>query len=143
MWIKGFLFGGGRFNSLTADFGLLIGRLGFGIALAFSHGLGKMQQVDGIIGMAAGMGFPAPALFGWLLALTEFVGALLIAAGLLTRPAALAVAIAMGVAFFVKHAADPFQTRELAFAYLIFGLIFLFTGAGKLSIDRLIHKPAR
>jgi len=40
---------------------------------------------------------------GWLVALTEFVGGTLLAIGLLTRPAALAVFIFMMVAAFSTH----------------------------------------
>ena len=140
MALKNFFFGGGRFDSVVADLGLLIGRLGAGLAMAFAHGLGKVQGIEGITGMVAGMGFPAPALFAWLLALTEFVGALFIAVGLMTRPASLALAVAMGVAFFVKHGADPFKAKELAFVYLVLAVVFLLTGAGRFSVDRLINR---
>jgi len=140
MAIKELLFGGGRFNTIIADLGLLIGRLGFGLAMAFNHGLGKFAKIDMITGMVGGMGFPLPGVFAWLLVLTEFVGALLIAVGLLTRPASLALGVAMAVAFFVKHGPDPFADKELAFVYLVISVVFMLTGAGKLSIDSLIHR---
>ena len=141
MWFLNFLFGSGRFEGGVADFGLLVGRLGFGLMLAFAHGVGKMPPSEGLAGMIGGMGFPAPMIFAWCLALTELIGALLIAIGLFTRPAALAVLVAMAVAAFIKHGPDAFEVKELALVYMCFGLIYLFTGAGKYAFDRLIFRP--
>lgn len=107
-----------------------------GLAMAFGHGLNKLPPSAGLIDGVASMGFPAPELFAWAAALAEFVGGLLLAAGLLTRPAALSVALTMAVAAFGAHAADPFQKKELALLYLFVSLIFVVRGAGKWSIDR-------
>jgi len=89
------------------------------------------------------MGFPAPLLFAGAAALAECAGGLLIAAGLLTRPAALAIALNMCVAAFIRHAADPMQKKELALVFLFFALIYLFVGAGQYSIDRLVSMRRR
>src|SRR5688572_15808452 len=96
-----------------ADFGLLVTRLGVGLIMAFGHGLSKVWR-DGSIGppeqLVQGvdaMGFPAPTAFAWAAALTEFLGALLLALGLFTRPAALALTFNMAVAAFVAHRKDP------------------------------------
>lgn len=136
----GFLFGGEDYKSLSANLGLLLGRLGFGLLLFFLHGMGKLQDPAGLVGMVQGLGFPAPMMFAWLLALTEGVGSLMVAVGLLTRPAALASAIAMTVAVLMAHGADPLAKKELALLYLAFALIFLFTGAGNYSFDALIYR---
>lgn len=138
-----FLFGSGKYSGVAANLGLLIGRLGFGILLAVQHGLRKLPPSDRFIGGVGDMGFPAPLIFAWLATLAEFAGGLLIAAGLLTRPAALFIAFNMCVAGFLRHAADPMQKKELAIVYLFFALIYLFVGAGRYSIDWLISLRKR
>jgi putative oxidoreductase len=121
------------------DAGLLWLRVLAGLTIA-SHGYDKIfggtimpQMIEGV----RAMGFPAPVLFAWLAALSEFVGGLLIAFGLGTRIAAFFAAFTMGVAFFVAHAQDPFQVKELA---MLFGVVFvalIFTGAGRYSLDAM------
>jgi len=122
------------------DLGLLIFRLCVGLALAFSHGMGKMPPPDELIAGVGSMGFPLPVLFAWAAALSEFAGGLFIAAGFLTRFAAGFVGFTMAVAFFIVHAADPFMKKEMAFLYLVAAVLLIFTGAGKYSVDRKICK---
>lgn len=139
MKVKELLFGGAGGGSAAADFGLLVLRLGAGIALAMNHGFGKIPPTEFSAGVEK-LGFPAPMAFAWAAAVAEAVCSLLVAAGFLTRPAALLVVITMGVAFFMAHSGDPFKVRESAF---IFGTIFLcilFTGAGRYSIDSALRK---
>lgn len=138
--VLAFIFGSGQYRSVAANLGLLIGRLGFGLMLAFMHGFGKLPPAEEFVGGVASLGFPAPVLFAWAAALAEGIGSLLVAVGFLTRPAALTVTITMAVAAFMMHAADPMDVKEKALMYLCFGLIFLFTGAGRFSIDGLISR---
>jgi putative oxidoreductase len=106
-------------------------------------GLGPSDQ---FIGGVAGLGFPAPTAFAWAAALTEFVGALLLAAGLLTRPVALAVAFNMAVAAFGVHLHDPIvasgggRSKEMALLYMAPAILFLLAGAGRYSLDALIAR---
>ena len=153
--IKSFLFGGPGGATRMADVGLLITRVMVGLLLAFGHGLGKVWTKDGL-GPSAGfvkgvenLGFPAPTAFAWAAALTEFVGGILLAAGLLTRPAALALAFNMVVAAFGQHLGDPFfpakrgePAKELALLYMAPGILFLLAGAGRYSLDALIARRA-
>ncbi len=141
--MKRFFFG----CSCFTDFGLLVLRIGMGLSMALAHGWGKFQmmtsgEASGLVAGITKLGFPAPMLFAWLIALTELVAALLIAIGLLTRPAALALAIGMGVAFFGAHGADPFSTKELAYVYLIFAIAIFFTSAGRYSLDAMFSKKS-
>ena len=124
-----------------AALGLFILRVAFGLGIA-RHGYGKVfeggatQMVDPV----GRMGFPAPVIFAWAAALSEFAGGLLMALGLATRAAAAFVAVTMGTAVFVAHAHDPIGTKELALAYLAASLTVLCTGPGPLSLDRLLGK---
>ena len=92
------LFGSGD-TSRPTDLGLLVLRLGIGLTLALAHGLGKLPPSDGFIEGTAAMGFPLPVLFAWAAALSEFLGGLLLAVGLATRPAAVFVSVTMAVAW--------------------------------------------
>ena len=120
--------------------GLLILRLliGFGIV---QHGWGKLSgDVAGFAqGAVAGkLGLPMPLFFAWAAALSEFVGGILIAVGLGTRVGAFLVLCVMATAFFLFHAADPFEVKELAFLYGSAALSLLLTGGGKYSLDAKI-----
>lgn len=133
--VRSLLFGGGGGGSRTADLGLLFLRVFAGLSLALAHGLGKLPPSERFLTGVAEMGFPLPILFGWAAGLSEFGGGILIAAGLLTRPAALAIACTMAVAAFVRQAGDPFLERELALLYGTVALMLILAGAGRYSID--------
>lgn len=124
----------------TASVGLLIFRLFIGLTIAFGHGLGKLPVSEQFVGMVGGMGFPAPAMFAWISALTEFGGGLLIALGLETRTASIFLTINMAVAALFFHASDPFQAKEVAFLFLFSFFLLCFTGGGKYALDRLVHR---
>ena len=139
MTSRSLLFGSGDTSRLV-DVGLLVVRVGFGLGLAFAHGLGKIPPSDGFVGATAALGFPAPTLFAWAAALSEFVGGLLLAVGLLTRPAGAFIAVTLGVAAFVQHAGDPFGDRELALGYFVVGVAFAVMGAGRYAVDAAIRR---
>jgi putative oxidoreductase len=142
--VKRLVFGGEGGGNAVADVGLLVLRAFAGLAMAFAHGLGKLPPSDGFVGATEGLGFPVPEVFAWAAGLSEFVGGLLLAIGLATRPAALAVAFTMGVAAFGAHGADPFSDQEKALLFLAIAVCFVLTGAGRYSIDRLISgRPRR
>jgi putative oxidoreductase len=136
--MKSLLFGGVKFNSILGDLGLLIFRAFAGLSLAYAHGWGKVPPSDGFVKNVVSLGLPAET--AWLSMLTEFVGGLALAAGLATRPIALAMVGNFSVAGFLSHAADPYQRKELAFMFLTASIMFLFVGAGRFSVDRLLKK---
>jgi putative oxidoreductase len=147
-----FMFGSPASATRTGDIGLLLLRL-IGLMMAIGHGKSKLfgphgfgppqQLVEGVVGM----GFPP--FFAWLAASAEFLGGLFLAIGLLTRPAALALAFNMAVAALMAHRADPmFMTgagpaKEPALLYLLPFAALMLTGAGRFSIDRLILGKVR
>ena len=130
-------------TSRAADVGLLIGRLVAGLSLALAHGIGKVPPSAGFVARVGELGFPAPTLFAWAAALAEFAGGLLLAAGLLTRPVALFVAIHFGFVILVAHAGDAFGDYEKPLLFAAFALLFTFTGAGRFSIDGLLTRRIR
>jgi putative oxidoreductase len=137
--MKKLLFSGHE-NSFTSDIALALLRVFAGLALAFGHGLSKLPPSEGFINRTAEMGFPIPTLFAYSASYSEFFGALLLAAGLFTRPAAFFVSATMFVAAFIGHADDPFGRAEKAYLYLALGLIYLVIGSGRFSMDSLFRR---
>lgn len=123
-----------------ADGGLLILRVFTGLALALAHGLGKVPPSEGFVGMVGNLGFPAPELFAWSSGFAEFVCGLLLAVGLLTRPAALFIVINMTVAVLLAHAGDSFGDREKPLLFGMVALTFLIIGGGRYSLDALLRR---
>ncbi len=138
MTLRSLLVGSGD-TSRPIDIGLLILRLGVGLPLAFLHGLGKLPPSEGFIGGTAEMGFPLPVVFAWAAGLSEFVGGLLLALGLATRPAGFFVACTMAVAFFGSHGGSLGE-GEKAFVYLVSALALMVAGGGRYAVDRLLWR---
>lgn len=135
--------------------GLLILRLGVA-GYMVTHGWAKVTMLRErqfeMFGDPIGIG-PVPSLV--LVVIAEFLCAILVAAGLATRLAAIPVVITMAVAAFVAHGADPWTmtegamrffsgasqswaSKQPALTFLFVFLALVFTGAGKFSLDALI-----
>lgn len=136
--VKQLLFGGPDHLPISGELGLLALRVGAGVTMAFGHGLGKIPPGDHVENVS-GLGLPMPELFAWASGIAEFVCALLVVVGLFTRPAALILAINMAVAFSLAHGGRAFADGEMAFLYLLIAVTFMLTGAGRLSIDRMLR----
>ena len=135
---KKLLFG----NVSDANVGLLILRVFIGAAL-LTHGWGKMfGGLEGFTQGVAGMGIPFPQVLAFLAAFAESFGAILLAIGLLARPAAFLIVATMAVAVFAAHKGQPFSAQEAAWLYLVPALLFLLKGAGQWSLDALLAKKA-
>jgi putative oxidoreductase len=139
MGVRQLLFGGDATTSRAGDAGLLILRVFAGLALALAHGMGKVPPQEGFVGMLGGLGIPAPHLAAWLSGIAEFGGGILLALGLLTRPAALLIVINMAVALIFAHAGDTFGERELPLLFFFIALAYLLKGAGRFSLDAMIR----
>jgi putative oxidoreductase len=145
-----FLFGGPGASTKIGDLGLALVRIFFGFAIAFGHGIHKIESgghfglSDQFYGAVRSMGFPAPLVFAWLSALSEFGCGILLILGLMTRPASLALTINMFVAAFVALGsaplfADSVSPKEVAILYLAVYLMLTFTGAGRFAVDRYLR----
>jgi putative oxidoreductase len=118
----------------------LLLRAGFGLTLAFGHGLGKLSNPQKFLASVTRHGFPLPEVMAPIAMLSEFVGGLLIAIGLATRPAALFVLGTMLGAAFVAHGGDPFSKKESALAYALAAVVVLVAGPGRYSLDARLEK---
>lgn len=140
--MKKLLFAGTE-NTLTTDISLALFRVFAGLSLAFAHGIKKIPPSDGFIEHTGDLGFPLPEFFAYAAGVSEFAGALLLALGLFTRPAAFFVAMTMFVAGFINHAGDPFGNAEKAYLYFAIAVIYLIIGSGKFSLDSLARKKLK
>ncbi len=118
------------------DFGLLILRVSFSATMLFGHGLGKLvnfSEKSATFADPIGLG---PVVSLGLVTFAEFFCAGAVMLGLFTKYTVIPLIIAMSVAFFRVHAADPFAKKELAFLYLCGFIVILALGPGKYSIDK-------
>lgn len=135
----------------------LIARLTLGLIM-FPHGAQKMLGWFGGYGFTGTMNFftgtmGIPALFAFLAIVAEFVGALGLIAGFLSRIAAFGIGSVMVVATWMAHGAHGFfmnwngnQAGEgFEFHLLALGLsvIVVIHGAGRASLDALIARRLR
>jgi putative oxidoreductase len=119
--------------------GLLIMRVGFAGSMALNHGLPKLLDFSNKMGS-----FPDPIGLGSTVSLSltvtaEFLCAILVLVGLFTRWTVIPLVIAMAVAFFVVHGADPFAKKEMAFLFLVAFSTILAAGPGRFSFDGLFR----
>ncbi len=121
--------------------GLLALRIGIGI-LFIIHGYGKVTggpQAWAELGQATtyvGISF-LPKFFGFMASISEFLGGILLIAGLFTRVAATLMLITMLVAV-AKHAAGGESFYHPLTNALVF-LAFTLTGPGRYSVDRILR----
>ncbi len=139
MRIKPILFGGTGAATRTGDIGILIMRVVMGLTLALTFGRHKVPPPSWLVADAAKMHFPLPIVFAWAAGLSELLGGLLVAIGLLTRPAALLVCSTMVTAAFI-HKPVQHPNQEFAIAYLVIALFLVLAGAGRYSVDTVLRK---
>ena len=124
------------------DLGVLILRAGIGIMMVF-HGLPKLagglplwEKVGGAMAFL-GLAF-WPAFWGFLAAMSETLGGVLLALGFLTRLAALSLTFTMAVATVMVYNVSKGTFTEWSHSAEI-GIVCLslvLIGAGKYSVDR-------
>jgi putative oxidoreductase len=128
-------------NSRNTDIALLLLRLGFGAAMAYGHGWGKLNRLFSgeEISFFDPFGIGPVASLG-LVVFAEFLCSILVALGLMTRLAVIPLIITMLVAVFMRHAGDPFGNIEKGLMYLFAFVALSFSGAGAYSLDALIKR---
>jgi putative oxidoreductase len=137
------------FSTTVSDnafaFAMLVFRLGIGGLMLVNHGWDKLShfsQKSGSFSNPFGVG---PTASFSLVVFAEFFCAAFIILGLFTRLATIPLIIGMSVAFVTAHKmnyAPPYVKGggEEPLVFLICFIVLLFTGPGKISLDRLIGK---
>lgn len=116
------------------------GSLALRLALALSiihHGYQKVVPHDALHHFAhyvATLG--VPGWLGYVSALTELVGGILILFGLFTRVAAIFVSINMLVALFAVAIHHGYDSYSYVAALAAIAIMLIFSGGGALSLDR-------
>lgn len=124
-----------------AGFAPLVLRLVLGFMVAV-HGWQKLQAGPAMFAKTlAKLGVPAPELMAWVVTLVELGGGILLIVGLLTRLAALALAIDLVVAILlvkldVGLIGEMRAGAELDLAYIAGFVALLLMGPGSASLDR-------
>lgn len=127
------------YQSLNTDIAALLLRLIFG-GLFVYYGYTKLMSFNQILPIfkdVIGIGSRTSLV---LVIFAEFFCGMLVMVGFLTRITVIPIFITMAVAFFIAHANDPFQMKNLSFVYLLLSVVVFVLGSGKFSIDKLIFK---
>jgi putative oxidoreductase len=112
------------------------------------NGWGKLHNLPHVTEFFASLGLPAPGPTAVFVSTVEFVGGILLAVGLLSRIASLAIAIDMFTAYatadrqaLLSFFSDPgkFYVAD-PYTFLFAALLILIFGPGKLSLDALIER---
>jgi len=132
------------------DTGLLILRVGIGFMFVWAHGWAKInggpeqwEQLGGAIG-ALGVPVFLPTFWGFMAAFAEFGGGILLALGLLYRPASFLLLCTMIVAAAMHiNNGDPLVQTSRPIEMAILFLALLLIGPGRYSLDTLLGKKMK
>jgi putative oxidoreductase len=126
----------------------LLGRLAMGW-IFLTSGFGKLTNVAGFAAVLAKRGVPAPSMMGWIGAIVEFGGGVLIILGVKIRYVALLMILFVIVATLISHRYWEFTGDELRAQSgnfyknltIIGGFLFMFlAGAGRYSVDGFLGR---
>ena len=123
------------------DWALLALRIAIGVIFIL-HGYDKLWGSIGMTaftGMVAHIGFPMPAFFAYVAALSEFFGGIALLVGIGTSIASALIAIVMLVAIFgVKGFHFPMIDSD--FSLLAMSIAIFLMGAGRYSVAAMMCK---
>jgi putative oxidoreductase len=126
-----------------AFIGPTLARLTVGVVF-LQTGWGKLHDLEKVTNFFTTLHIPAPGFQATLVASTEFIGGILVLAGLGTRFAAAPLAFTMVVAILTAKRGDIEGIGDLVgfeeFSYLVMFLWLTVAGAGPLSLDNLIDR---
>lgn len=126
-------------GGVSEDMGKFLLRATLAILILF-HGVSKIfNGIGGIAGMVGKLGLPSE--FAYLVYVGEVVAPLMVLFGIMTRPAALVIAVNMVFAVVLAHMGDLFSiTKTGGWALELQGMFFIaavavaLLGAGRYSV---------
>ncbi|MGE8102244.1 DoxX family protein [Allorhizobium sp. NPDC080224] len=106
------------------------------------HGAGKIVDPFGAVQMVEGLGFYPGVFWSPLLAITEFFGGILLAIGLLTRPAAFAATIVLLVTVYFHwiQLDQGFSGAEKSLLWAAITFFFVIRGGNSQSVDARLKR---
>lgn len=112
--------------------------------IIFKYGLEIFSEdkMNGYISWLTDLKFPVPETMAYIGKICELAGGLLMALGLFTRLAAIALIITMAVIGFIMGEPE-FLAADGSILLLLIFLHFFFTGPGKLSLDHVLFNPKK
>lgn len=126
--------------------GPLLVRLTLGIVFA-TTGWGKLHNLANVEAFFGSLHIPAPGFHAAVVSTIEFVGGLLLIAGLGTRIVAMLLVGVMAVAIYTAKLPELHGVTDLAgtieFAYLVMFVWLVAAGAGAVSLDRALDRLVR
>ena len=132
------------FSTSTSDnafsFAVLVLRLGAGSLMMINHGLDKLMHFAQKAPRFADPFHVGSTTSLSMVVFAEFFCSVFIILGLFTRVACIPLIIAMSVALFIANKGDFFGAGESAGLFLTCFVALLFTGPGKVSLDRFVAK---
>jgi len=138
----------GKLLQSSGNFGITVIRVVTGI-IFLAHGYQKLfvNGVHSVAGNFEHMGMPLPTLNAALASSAEFGCGLMLAIGLLTRLAAIPLAIVMVVAFLTVHGKNGLFLDHQGYEYVLelfaANVALMFLGSGPLAADRILAAVAR
>ncbi len=128
-----------QLQPLSTDLAALLLRLIFG-GLFIYHGWGKLSNYELMLTMfqdIIGIGIKPTVI---LVIFAEFFCGIFVLLGFFTRLSVIPIMITMIVAYFVAHGKDPFEVKELPFAFLLLSIVVFVLGSGRYSLDAAFRK---
>lgn len=131
----------GRIYAAGHDVAETLLRVVAGLALV-THGYPKIMNPFGAAGMVESLGFYPGTFWSPLLSATEFFGGILVALGLLTRPASFAAFIVLSVTVYFHWIAmdQGFAGAEKSVLWAAIFLFFAIRGGNRHSVDAKIGR---
>jgi putative oxidoreductase len=120
---------------ILAECGRLLLRVGVALPMSLRHGWPTLASW-----WRGEISYPDPLGLGQnltmlLMGSLEAIATLMIVFGVLTRSAALMLAVGFSVAVLIVHGTDDFGTKELPYLYMVAYWAIFLIGPGRLSFD--------
>ncbi|HKJ66495.1 MAG TPA: DoxX family protein [bacterium] len=128
----------GHSNGKLGKYAPVLLRIALG-AVFIVHGYGKLADMQSTIGFFGKIGIPLAGFFGWVVALVEFLGGILVLTGLYTRIAAGLIAVVMIVAVIKVQFTQGFLGGwEFEFTLFMIAVALVLIGDGTPALGRVI-----
>src|SRR5687768_11141667 len=124
--------------------GLAITRIIVGLFMIY-HGweVFDAEKMKGYLDWDSFKGFSSPSAMVYMGKIAELVGGILFCLGLLTRLAAVMIAVTMlYISFFVGDGRVWYEEQH-PFLFVLLAMVFFFCGPGNFSLDKIISKSMR